>query len=163
MVRWMTLLLVLATANACGNRTKPESTELFPGFWSRSAEDAVRQELAEYRLEVVEDTRTSDSKRPPYHLRRILISGYTHIGRRGELELSFFNGLLMAVTFYPLEPEEYFAQLRTSLDLPADGSSKRVSRHTMVRRGRDYKNRPYVMWEDEKLAQEHRDWIIKYS
>lgn len=155
MKRAVIIIVVVSAVFTVGIAIWPRDskTELMPGFWSETPEDLVRRSLEQqgFKLQQLEQPR---KRAPGVNYKRLHVANYSHLGITGELQLDFFNNQLVKTGFIPGDPERYFDKLRDTVDLLADGTPKRISNHTRVRRYKDYWERPYVFWEDERLARE---------
>ncbi|MCA1791647.1 MAG: hypothetical protein LC667_17885 [Thioalkalivibrio sp.] len=101
--------------------------------------------------------------RPPFHIRRVSLLDYDHLGTRGELVLEFFNDRLMSTRFYPVDLAGYLRRLQAEVPSLTSDTAAELPPYTKVRIGVDYWDRGFVVWEDRRLVDELSLWIKLYS
>jgi hypothetical protein len=163
-------LTAILTVGAC---TEPKDSythvqsppaSLLGSFESYASPSEVRKLLAsQLVIAVVEDSKLpADDSRPRFDVLELRIENYEHLGHRGELRVQFLNERLLSTWFYPDSYDSYIATLRRSGLTPVSVTT-RVGQYTDLWTYRDFEDRPYVAWEDIRLADEQRRWIMKYS
>jgi hypothetical protein len=124
----------------------------------------VRSQLpSQLRVETIEDSKLSDSdSRPRFDVLTWRVRDFEHLGHRGELRLTFLNDRLLGAWFYPQSYDSYLGALRDSNLEPASEPT-RLDSFTEFWTARDFQQQAYVAWEDARLADEQKRWIMKYS
>ncbi len=81
----------------------------------------------------------------------------------GELQAQFVNGRLYSIWFYPAEYSSYVSALSDAgLSPDADGEFS-PSAHVRGWTYTQFDGRKYVAWEDRRVADEVRAWIMACS
>ena len=163
-------LAAVLTVGACTERKDSYShvqnppAPLLGSFESYASPSQVRKLLPnQLAITVVEDSKLpAGDPRPRFDVLDLRIEDYEHLGHRGELLVQFLNERLLGTWFYPDSYDSYIAALRHSGLAPVSETT-RVGRYTDLWTYRDFEGRPYVAWEDSRLADEQRRWIMKYS
>jgi len=140
---------------------------LIDNIKSYSSQEEVRKivNVDKGGWKVIEDTKTSpNDKRPPYHLFVTSIEDYSNLGEAGEAQFFYFNNRLMKIVFYPKHPDKYISTLNQNNDLKLnENSEQEIDSYLIIRVARDYANRMYVSFIDQRLEKEFDNWIRKYS
>jgi hypothetical protein len=137
---------------------------LLGSFESYASPSEVRKLLPnQLVVTVVEDSKLpADDMRPRFDVLDLRIEDFEHLGHRGELRAHFLNERLLGTWFYPDSYDTYIAALRRA-GLSPVSENTRVGRYTDLWTYRDFEDRSYVAWEDIRLADEQRRWIMRYS
>jgi hypothetical protein len=101
-------------------------------------------------------------KRPPFNILTVVVSPYRDRGHAGELHLTFFNSRLMSASFYPADVVTYRAGLGTFPTRDVRGGELRKG-HLRVWNAVDYKGREYFLWGDDRLMEQKKRWIERFS
>jgi hypothetical protein len=167
---WRIAAAALVVGVMVGSRLLGESfTErlpgevMLPGFVSYATRAEVLASLGrDVTLHVVEDSPQMADGRPPFAIFTVEAQPMSCFGQRGVLRWSFFNDRLMEVRFFADEPDALFAALREQgLWLGVGEELERGS--VRITAGQDATSRRCVVWRDERLAGQHRRWILRYA
>ena len=165
MMRYCHYVLALVLLVGCGSETFTESekdrAQLFPGFESYASREEVMPKIARAQINLVEESKRDKDSQPPYRIHAVKLP-YEHLQNRGELLLTFFNNRLMQTSFYPDDLDRYLAALRSSRIELHTGSEVKNG-HTAIWIGKDFDNKNYVGWADDRLRTQQRRWLSRYS
>jgi len=167
---WWIAAAALVVGVMLGSRLLGESfTErlpgevMLPGFVSYASRAEVLAVLGrEVTLHVVEDSPGVADGRPPFAIFTVDAQPMSCFGQRGFLRVSFFNDRLVEAWFYADDPDALLAAMREPglvfdrVEPVKHGSVRIVARH-------DAAGRRYVNWQDVRLADQLRRWIMRYS
>jgi len=164
--QWALAILVLMLAACEGNPCENGTSDLIQDFKSCEKYSIIKSQLESKitKWDIVEDNSTKkNDPRPAYHILRIKIDEYRHLGMPGNLTIAFFNDELFETTFYPNNIDEYLKKLKNvEIDL---GKNKQVtvSKRTSVKMGKDYQGKDYIEWKDKRINKVIQHWIDTYS
>ena len=133
-------------------------------FQGYSSEQAVRAALGAQPIQEVERSGLPQGDgRPRFDIVTLAVAEYHHLGVAGELRLQFFNDRLSDVWFYPDDVDEYMAALgRREVAVTTDRTGQ-LKGTVRIWTQRDYRNRTYVGWSDQRLDDQRARWISRYS
>lgn len=140
------------------------TTPLTAGFNSyASLAEVKRGIIAGLPITVIEDSQLPPGdQRPPFNILTLSVP-FTHLEQRGELQIKFFNDRLKSTWFYPQNMQRYVEMLNhTEVKFGPDGSCL-IAPYTRITKGKDYRDREYVRWEDVRLQKESNEWIKRHS
>lgn len=171
------IVLISIYAVSCTHATpetfterEADSSPLMGVFASYSSIADIRQQhFPGVMWPIIENSKlAAGDSRPRFDIYCALVPGYTHLGQRGELRLTFFDDRLAEVRFHPEDPDTYLAALTaTGLKVTSSRNSPveevTVPPHTRVWVMRDYRNTMYVGWCDGRLRSQMTRWIERYS
>lgn len=166
-MRWAIFVLAVVIA-ACSSESftevEKDPAKLIGNLESYASRDQVMALLPRGgETKVTEDSsRHKPGSQPPYQVYAVKLSSYEHLKQPGWLLITFFNNRLMQVAFYPDKLNDYINALRAS-GVPVKTGSEHISGHTVVWIGRDFDNKPYIGWADDRLRAQQRRWLSKYS
>ena len=116
------------------------------------------------RWKIVEDSGLAKGDtRPPFHELVVKTSNYTHLGFKGEVQMRFFNNRLMQVWFTPANFLRYKKTLLKTQNTKLAVNNSASLGNTELLFARNYLGKDYILWSDETLAQENREWIETYA
>ena len=126
------------------------------------AEDYLQ--LDETSKKVIEDTGLAPGdNRPPFDIYSVSYN-FSHLGCDGELVLLYFNNRLQSTWFYSNDINEYLAHLKENgVPQIAEKDKFPISQYARMWWHKDFRDRPYVAWEDVRLSEEQAKWISRYS
>jgi len=159
--------------------TRTESSRLdFMGeFQSYNSVDETFAKLQKggYEPVITSNHRKVPEEFPPYHLDRVDVKKYQHLGQPGKLTMQFFNDRLFEVEFEPEDAGAYhnafrrkypglrpnkigraellsgYLRMASSLDLAVSDVGKTL--HT----------RPFALWQDRRLVVQRDGWDARYA
>lgn len=146
---------------------KDRSCELALGLHSyesqRKAQRVLHAKGALWQVVDQSDLLVTDP-RPRFSNQTVLVHKCSHLGVQGDVLLYFFNDRLMKTEFFPVDMQKYRQALadQESIVFSADLEAH-AEPATRIWIGKDEQGRFYVGWVDERLWQEHVDWIKNYS
>lgn len=112
---------------------------------------------------------------PPYHLDRIDVKEYRHLGQTGSLTLQFFNDRLFEAEFEPDDAEPYVVAFRRQYPQLRRGKTGRTQWESGALRissslelavsdvGQSLRTRPYALWQDRRLVGQRDGWDARYA
>lgn len=176
------VLLLFVLILGCQDKDRFESIQtlapLMDGIASyQSLDDFKVGRGAAYVLEVTHDGSddfSGSNTRPPFKFETVVVRDFEHLGHRGSLEVTFFNGRLAQTFFFPKNFDQYLEVLSfqtgsdvTVLDLDhlqgSYGESMLIQPHVRLFAAKDFEGNSYVCWEDERLIEEINLWIATYA
>jgi hypothetical protein len=161
-------LMLLAALVACGNEsfTDVEAVRapLIAGLPSYAAPNEVLPKLASFPMPVVveQSALPPNDGRPPFSIYSVSVREYRHLEHSGELRLLFFNDRLQETVFYPQDPAAYMAALKAAGVVVTQGQEWKTE-NTVVWTAVDYRGQRYVGWADQRLREQSKRWISRYS
>lgn len=146
-------------------------------FQSYQSVDTVTRHLEKggYKPELDSRRQRVPEGVPPNNLDVVRVPAYRHLGVGGTLELQFFNDRLYQADFQPDEPEAYRVALRKALPaLKRERNGRSELREGSLRVassldlavsdvGQALRTRPFVLWQDLRIAEQRMDWDRKYA
>lgn len=163
-MKWGALALI-ATSVACYRPCEGPPTQLMGEFRSHMTPAAVAQILGSCKWHVLESAPWSkEDPRPRYDFLKVDVTKCVPIGKATRVEMHFFNDRLAGILLVVQDTKGYLAQLEKEgrWQRGPDGSL-RGDKATHVWSAVNWKNEPYVLWEDACLAEESRSWISAYA
>jgi len=126
--------------------------------------DEVQQVFDGMHEKIIEDSASPPRGRcSRFDVVTLAFTDLRDLSHSGDLRVSFINGILHSVWFYPDDYRSYVAALNESgVTLNSRGEftpSANVRGWTYTA----YDGRQYIAWEDTRLAKEIHDWIIACS
>jgi hypothetical protein len=163
--------LVIIVVQLCACRCPTEfltirtGSPLLDGFSSYSSPASVSTlNLSERQAILIEEVACDRAVDSPCFEVQVFKTEFDHLGKHGELRLTFFNGRLYATTFYPDDLSTYLTELnKNGLGLPMHSEPLELSRNTLIWAATDEAGRGYVAWVDRRLREEHERWLSCYS
>lgn len=168
--------LVISTTYILGfgeyNKFEPVPSDSHPvklieGFMSLQTVEQVRSILRNKGLkwEVLSDSKFEGNRfRPKFNDYRIKISQYEHLGVLGDLELEFNNDRLYQIDFKPSSYDQYIKKIEENYNKKINlGSKVNLEDNLIIESHKNYENKPYVRWSDERISREVMQWISKFS
>ncbi|MDB5047814.1 MAG: uncharacterized protein JWO30_885 [Fibrobacteres bacterium] len=161
--RLLGFTLFLVFLSACSKK--------FPEYWisdlqpqSTFEEVSKKLGLDQSKYQVVEDHHLAQGDRRPRFDILAIEFQWEDLGSAGNLRLKFYNGILSEAWFFPINYEGYLKTMvdKKGINLIRYPEGKCRGKFKIIR-GIDYKNRPYILWEDIKTSEERERWIWKYS
>ncbi|HYB99402.1 MAG TPA: hypothetical protein VEC57_09775 [Candidatus Limnocylindrales bacterium] len=110
-----------------------------------------------------EQTSESDPGRPPFKHTFMDVHGFTDIGFTGTLTAHFFNDRLAEVWFQAPNVHDYYDQLLHQRGIPSNEPRELRHGHLIIRLAMGPTGAPRVYMEDERLTDEMKLWIKRYS
>ena len=145
-VAWSLLISILL---ACGESARTA----FPGpFRARESEASIATRLADRGatwIEIDEGGVDANDPRPPFSVKRWGVDAQGVWGRSGEIELTFANGQLAAVWWYPSASDEPGSPICEECGEPRSGT--------------DFRGKQYWAWEDAELVEMMNAWLADHS
>lgn len=146
-------------------------------FHSYDSIDAVVAVLTAHAYEAQRSaSHTPRSQRyPPRDLDTLEVTGYEHLGSRGQLTLEFFNDRLYQARFEPANIRRYLPKVHAAqpqLQRDGVGRSERTLGHLRIatdidlansRVGRTVGAKPYLLWQDLRLKRQLAQWETRYG
>jgi len=103
------------------------------------------------------------TEKPVFEIVTVDIQAYPHLGSVGQMSVSFFNGRLSSMLFYPAEFDGYLTALQVQIGVEISARLEvRPSDNVRIWSAVDHLDRSYVLWEDARLAQEFDLWMKLY-
>jgi hypothetical protein len=147
--------------------TESSPTALIDGFNSFQKQEDVTNQLTSNGLkwEVVSDSKSAgDNFRPEFNEMTIRIPNYQHLEIPGTLDLVFNNNRLYQTVFYPSDLAEYLKKFRSKFNQDMEvGKRIKVDGNTAVESQKDYQEKIYIRWSDERIMNEVSEWIKRFS
>ncbi len=100
---------------------------------------------------------------PRFDVLTLSFSGVQDLNNLGEINVSFINGKLHSVHFFPNDPDAYLSALAQSGFTFDSKGEFHPSSHVRGWAYTSHDGRRYIAWEDERLRDEINDWIIDCS
>jgi hypothetical protein len=135
--------------------------------------DMIREQLQKSGFSAQASTiekKVSRSRYPPFRSDTLQVEKFKHAGHEGKLTLEFFNDRLYEAQFVPDKPDAYLKTLRSKgvpLKYQSTGRTSFTRGPLQVSSnidfaasevGRSMHARPFVLWNDQRLTQQMRDW-----
>jgi hypothetical protein len=162
--------LLVALLSCCRRETGEDFTAvktdpeiLIGDLRSYSSPEIVATALGHPAWQVTERSGlAAGDKRPPFNIFSVVVASYRDRGQDGELHLTFFNSRLESASFYPHDVGAYRAALGAfpSRDVRAGELRQRYLR---VWNAVDHKSREYFLWGDDRLMEQQKRWIARFS
>jgi hypothetical protein len=171
MARLTGIAVVAITLLACGRSeiAEPAAREHAAarfrfGLSSYLTPDEVRELMAPVGPVVLEDSPAPPrGSCPRFDQLSLSFPDRSDLDHLGELQAQFINGRLYSVWFYPREYSSYLSALSDAGVVPdADGEFS-PSAHVRGWTYTAFDGRKYVAWEDSRVAEEVRAWIMACS
>lgn len=159
--------------------TRTESSRLdFMGeFRSYNSVDETfaRLQKGGYEPVIASNHRKVPEELPPYHLDRIDVKKYRHLGQPGKLTMQFFNDRLFEVEFEPEDAGAYHAAFRRQypgLRPNKIGRAELLSGYLRMASsldlavsdvGKTLHTRPFALWQDRRLVVQRDGWDARYA
>ncbi|HSW14771.1 MAG TPA: hypothetical protein VLI06_18145, partial [Solimonas sp.] len=159
--------------------TRVESTRLdFMGqFRSYASVDDVFNQLEKggFAPALTSNHRKVPEEFPPYHLDRIDVREYKHLGAPGQLTMQFFNDRLFEAEFEPEDADAYhgaFQRKYPSLRPNKIGRAELLNGYLRMASsldlavsdvGRTLHTRPFALWQDRRLVVQRDGWDARYA
>lgn len=152
---WVVLLFLSITA--CTDKDGGP-VPLIDGFQSRSSVEEVRRVVeASGRTWKLADDYTPGAG---HSSQSYTVSPFEDRGFPGEAYVEFFDGKLVRVSFFPVDPAGYLARLAADLSIPLERAIPSPSDSRVVIRTGNYEvEGRYASWEDRLLAAEMARWL----
>jgi hypothetical protein len=142
---------------------KPDPETLIGALRSYSDPENVAAALGHPVWQVTERSGLkAGDKRPPFNILSVVVAPYHDRGCDGELHLTFFNSRLESASFYPDDVGAYRARLGAFPSRDVHGGEVR-KRYLRVWNAVDYKGREYFLWGDDRLMEQQKRWIERFS
>jgi len=159
--------------------TRTESSRLdFMGEFR--SYDSVDESFAKLQKAGYEPAITSNHRKvpeefPPYHLDRIDVKKYQHLGQPGKLAMQFFNDRLFEVEFEPEDAGRYhdaFRRKYPGLRPNKIGRAELLSGYLRMASsldlavsdvGKTLRTRPFALWQDRRLVVQRDGWDARYA
>lgn len=148
------LLLSVFTALCLSSCARSQGVRLIGPYESHASPKSLAQQLAKLNVTWQEIERSGTEEgdaRPPFSIIRWRHDGWMIFGEPGDVEITFFNERLTAVSWFPA---------RDPSDSEIVGLCDECPK---PRRGVDFQGRRYIAWEDEVLTEEMNAWIRDHS
>lgn len=132
-------------------------------------------EKAGYEPRLTSNHRKVPEEFPPYHLDRINVDEYRHLGQMGSLTMQFFNDRLFEVEFQPDDADSYIGAFRgkypqlkrtkTGRAEWAGGNLRMASSLELAVSdvGRTLRTRAFVLWQDRRIVTQRDGWDARYA
>lgn len=147
--------------------TESSPTSLIDSFTSFQKQEDVTNHLKSKGLkwEVVSDSKSpGDSFRPEFNELTIRIPNYQHLEMPGTLDLVFNNNRLYQTVFYPSDLAEYLKRFKSKFNQDLEiGKKIKLDANTAVEGQKDYQEKVYIRWSDDRIMNEVSEWIKRFS
>lgn len=165
------LLYLISTLviTGCGKNTDEDYTKvehvkspLVLGVTSYLSVEEVKSHLSLGEDEFVITEQSESSKRaniPPFDILTAKIQNTEIEGFKGSVSITFFNGRLMEIRFFPKQ----FQNFVKSIPGLSNADTVDINPFTKVWTGNDYKSRQYVAWTDKRLEKQLNRWIKNFT
>ncbi|HYC55423.1 MAG TPA: hypothetical protein VEL28_10875 [Candidatus Binatia bacterium] len=115
--------------------------------------------------QTVKDEQESEPypNRPPFKHTFIDVEGFRHLEHTGRLTAHFFNERLAEVYFETPEIHEYYRKLLEQRGISSQEARELRHGNLVIRLALGPSGKPHVFLEDERLTDEMKLWIKRYS
>lgn len=144
------------------SKVEADSSRLALGLSSYMSLDDVKKELSLESEEIVITDKNISPKQdgiPPFEILTAKIPNAEVGGFKGPASMTFFNGRLMEVRFFPVDVNGFVQ----SIDGLSQSNAIEVKPFTKVWFAKDYQDKAYVGWVDIRLQKQVDAWIKNYS
>ncbi len=116
------------------------------------------------KYDISQGERIVNDLRPPFHIDILVVNEYIHLGHTGKLKCVFFNDRLQETIFYPNDTLSYLNILKDkkNVDMMKNNEIKYSTNIKILKKStRD--GSICIVWQDIRLWQEQKTWIMRYS